>query len=176
MKSLLLATSTAFALAASPTFFKQTGTWTDRTGKKVELNRLEGKDTVVALFYATCPTICPMAVSNVKRIESALGDRAKKMQFVLISIDPDRDTTEALAQFAKSHGIEKNNWYVLRGPLDQVQKIAGSVDLGFSEKGAVPDIHQMHSLLIAAVDKKGKTLGNTSSMQPDVEKFVKLYK
>src|SRR5471030_574036 len=71
-------------------------TWTADVGKEVKLAALRGRPQVMALFFTSCEYSCPLIVKDMKAIEKGLpADTRDKVDFLLVSIDPDRDTPEA---------------------------------------------------------------------------------
>lgn len=72
---------------------------TDHTGKQRSLNDFQGK--VVALFfgYTHCPDVCPTTMTDMKQTMKLLGNRADELQVLFVTLDPERDTEEALAQY-----------------------------------------------------------------------------
>ena len=107
-------------------------TLTNQDGKKVSLHEMvrvdpETGDTVpkiiVANFFFThCATICPGMTMNIKRLQESIkksekvGDRtADFVQFLSFSVDPDRDSVEALKKWADRFQINPENWWLLTG-------------------------------------------------------------
>jgi len=76
---------------------------TDQDGQEMTEAALRGKWTFAAIGFTTCPDICPMTMATFvalhQRIDAAPGGQGP--QFLLISIDPDRDTPERLAQYVR---------------------------------------------------------------------------
>ena len=71
----------------------------DATGKPVSLADYRGK--VVALFfgYTHCPQVCPTTLADLAQAMRQLGTDADKVQVLFITLDPERDTRELLAQY-----------------------------------------------------------------------------
>lgn len=79
--------------------FKQTMKLTDHNGKVRTLADFKGK--VVAMFfgYTHCPDVCPTTMMDLKQTMKLLGDKAEEVQVLFVTVDPERDTKEVLAQF-----------------------------------------------------------------------------
>jgi len=107
-------------------------TLTNQNGEKVSLHDMvrvdpETGDTVpkiiVANFFFThCATICPGMTMNIKKLQESIkksekvGDRtADFVQFLSFSVDPDRDSVEALKKWADRFQINPENWWLLTG-------------------------------------------------------------
>lgn len=74
-------------------------TLTAAGGKPVSLSDFRGKLTVLYFGYTFCPDICPTTLSDMAKVMKELGPKAKDVQFVMVSVDPDRDTPEKLAEY-----------------------------------------------------------------------------
>ena len=68
----------------------------DQNGRAVDQALLEGKWTLVFFGFTYCPEYCPTTLASLAATQSRLGDRAKDLQIVFISVDPERDTPQAL--------------------------------------------------------------------------------
>jgi protein SCO1/2 len=74
-------------------------TLVDTTGAVVTEATLTGKPHLVYFGFAFCPDICPTALSKLGSAESLLGARGTDIGYVFITVDPERDTPESLAQY-----------------------------------------------------------------------------
>lgn len=59
----------------------------------------EGKPTLLFFGYTHCPDICPMSLSDFKKVKQALGEDGDNVNFVFISADGERDTPELLKHY-----------------------------------------------------------------------------
>jgi protein SCO1/2 len=75
---------------------------TDHTGKVRTLADFRGK--IVALFfgYTHCPDVCPTTLSDFAMAIRDLGAEGEKVQVLFVTVDPERDTPELLAQYVPS--------------------------------------------------------------------------
>ena len=70
---------------------------TSQDGAEVTLGDLRGKVVAVTFIYTWCPDVCPMLTDKMARVQDELGpDFGSKVAFVSITVDPERDTPEAL--------------------------------------------------------------------------------
>lgn len=71
----------------------------EASGKSVSLNDYRGK--VVALFfgYTHCPDVCPTTLADMARVMALLGEEAQRVQVLFVTLDPERDSDELLAQY-----------------------------------------------------------------------------
>jgi protein SCO1 len=128
----------------------------DAKGRPFELASLKGKAVLVSFIYTTCNGSCPATTSEMVRVQEALkkaglwGDR---VEFVSISLDPARDTPEALARYAETFGADARFWHFLTGPPARVDKVLASWDMWARRNDAgVLD----HPSRIFLVDPRGR--------------------
>lgn len=71
------------------------------TGSKgdVSLSDYRGKLVLIYFGYTFCPDICPATLANVGQALRDLGAKADDVQLIMISLDPERDTPEKLAEY-----------------------------------------------------------------------------
>jgi protein SCO1 len=61
-------------------------------GTSVDLAAEQGKVVLVYFGYTHCPDVCPTTMSDWARAKRALGDRADRVRWIFVSMDPERDT------------------------------------------------------------------------------------
>ncbi|MFG0274676.1 MAG: SCO family protein [Phycisphaerales bacterium] len=86
--------------------------FTDLDGETVTEASLDGRLTVMDFFFTNCPFVCPPMGANMARAQEALEGTG--VRFVSISVDPARDTPEAMRAYAAKHGGELDTWSFLR--------------------------------------------------------------
>lgn len=74
-------------------------TLTDHNGETVNQDSWPGQYKLIYFGFTYCPAICPTELQKMTRALTALGERSEKIQPLLISIDPERDTPEVLASY-----------------------------------------------------------------------------
>ena len=70
--------------------------------------------------YTFCPDVCPATLYEMKQIKNNLGEKAEKIDFVFITVDPDRDTQEQLKKYLESFD---DSFYGLTGDLDELEAV-----------------------------------------------------
>lgn len=95
---------------------------TERSGETLSLADLEGKVWVADFFYTTCPGPCPMLSSRFSDLQKALGD-VPDVRLVSISVDPEKDTTEVLKQYAERFKAG-DHWLFCTGNKDGIYSLA----------------------------------------------------
>jgi len=102
---------------------------TNQDGKPVAIDELKGKWTMLFFGYTFCPDICPTTLAQLRQIKSELPkDVLSKLQIVLVSVDPNRDTPQQLKQYL---GYFDPEFQGLTAPVDDIQKLANAVSIPF---------------------------------------------
>jgi protein SCO1/2 len=65
----------------------------------VSLSDYAGKYVFLYFGYTFCPDICPGTLSNLAAVRKELGEDADKMQVIMVSVDPERDTPDVLEKY-----------------------------------------------------------------------------
>lgn len=80
---------------------RQLTDWTlpSSTGSDLRLSSLRGKYAVLFFGYTHCPDFCPTTLGDYKLVKRELGDAAGDVDFVFVSVDPERDTPEVLRKY-----------------------------------------------------------------------------
>lgn len=79
--------------------YGQTLKLTDHTGAVRTLADYRGKVVTIFFGYTQCPDVCPTNLSNMAEVMRLLGPQADKVQVLFVTVDPERDTQELLAQY-----------------------------------------------------------------------------
>lgn len=82
--------------------FGQTFHLVDHTGKPRTLADFKGKVVTLFFGYTHCPDVCPTTMLDLKKTMKLLGPSADEVQVLFVTLDPERDTQEVLAQFVPS--------------------------------------------------------------------------
>ena len=104
-------------------------TLTDQDGQPVSMQELEGKWNLLFFGYTFCPDICPATLAELRQLRGKLPDEiSQRMQPILVSVDPERDTPEQLKKYLDYFGA---GFIGLTGPLDDIQTLANAVGVPF---------------------------------------------
>lgn len=68
-------------------------------GGTFRLSDYRGKTVVVYFGYTSCPDVCPTTLYTLRRTLERLGDEASKVQVVFITVDPQNDTPQRIADY-----------------------------------------------------------------------------
>jgi protein SCO1/2 len=84
----------------------------NQDGKTVKLSDLKGKVWIAAEFFAVCPHCAVRNGEELKKIQDEFGSHPD-FHITCISVDPDNDKQEQLADYAKALGADSKNWWFL---------------------------------------------------------------
>ena len=145
--------------------------WTSDAGKTIRLGHLQGRRQVVALFFSHCEYACPILVNDLQRIESALSPAAReKVDFLLVSIDPARDTPARLREFRTEKHLGTNHWTLLTGREDDVRELAAILGVNYQRDARG---QYAHSNLITLLSPGGEILTQLKGLNQPVDDFVR---
>lgn len=112
---------------------------TDYTGEPFLLSDYQGKLSLVFFGYTYCPDICPMTLANVsqayKTLEAESADLVQDLNIVFVTIDPERDTPERLAEYVPLFNPNFHGVYIPQDELDPVKSAYGV----YAEKSQIPE-------------------------------------
>jgi len=74
-------------------------TLTDQLGNRFNLSDHQGKVLILTFGYTHCPDVCPVILTKYQEIKKKLGSRAANVEFVFITVDPERDSPEVLRDY-----------------------------------------------------------------------------
>lgn len=127
--------------------------WRDQRGDTVRLADLAGPVRVVALVYTSCQATCPLIVADLRRVEGAIpAGREGDVRFVLVSIDPDRDTPGRLAEWAATMRLDPARWTLLNGDDGAVRELAATLGVRYQ---TLADGEVAHTNGITVLDGAG---------------------
>lgn len=101
-----------------------------------------GRWMLVFFGFANCPDVCPTTLAEVAVVMDGLGEDAEQVQPIFISIDPERDTPMALADFVPRFDARIIG---LTGTPEQIAKTAETFPIYYEriEEGSAPDGYTM---------------------------------
>jgi len=139
--------------------------------KAVTAADYRGKVTLLYFGYTFCPDICPTTMANVARILEGLGNHAKEVRVLFVTVDPDRDTLKILNQYTNAFAPQVDG---LRGTADQLAALARRYRIAYSVKpSSDPAKYEVtHSSAIYVFDQKGTVrllISSLGTAKPDIK-------
>jgi protein SCO1 len=139
---------------------------TNQLGQQVGWNDMEGKVVVADFFFTHCPTICPAMTLNMKRLQDGISSgqrvgskQAEFVQYLSFSVDPERDSVQALKKWADRFQIDPNNWWLLTGPKQEIYDLSiNHMKLGLIDGKGI-DTSFFHTDFMVLIDKNRNIRG-----------------
>jgi protein SCO1/2 len=139
----------------------------DGRERVVTLASLRGSPVLLLLFFGTCDYACPLLVHDLKRVEGLLTPAAREqVRFALVTFDPERDSPERLAVYAREKELAAPRWVLLHGGQDQVRELAATVGVRYRPTGTGQFSHTMR---ITLLDREGSAVEHWDGLQRPVE-------
>ncbi|QLF93514.1 SCO family protein [Pseudomonas sp. ABC1] len=130
----------------------------NQDGEAVQVDQLTGRWSLLFFGYTFCPDICPTTLVDLRRVKEMLPvELAERLQPILVSVDPQRDTPEQLKQYLSYF---KSGFQGLTGPLADIQKLANSVGIPFIPADGKSENYTVdHSGNLAIIGPDGRQRG-----------------
>ncbi len=97
-------------------------TLTDQFNRSVGLDDFSGSVVVLTFLYTNCPNVCPIVTGQLRDVYRELGRDADSVRFVVVSVDPERDTVEAAARYLSKWGLA-DRWRYLVGDRASLERV-----------------------------------------------------
>ena len=130
--------------------------FTNQFGNVISHKDVKNKIYVANFFFTSCPSICIDLTNNLKIVQNAFDN---EIIILSHSVDPEIDTIERLMKYQEINEINGENWFLLRGNIDEIIKMA---QLGYFAIASI-DNHVENSLIhtenIVLVDRQQSIRG-----------------
>lgn len=149
----------------------------DQHGKPFNIEDYRGKVVFLYFGYTHCPDACPATLDEFMEAKELLGKDADNVAFVMITVDPSRDTPERLAEYLEFWDPE---FYGVSMPQEETETVARAwnVDFTYRDKNSQGGYLVDHSVSSYVIDKDGNKrltypLGaDTETMAKDIEHLL----
>jgi len=132
----------------------------DQSARPLRFRDLRGKPRLVTMIYTQCKYVCPMIVDSVKAVERELTPAERlRIGFVLISMDPTRDTPGALQEVMRTRRLDPAGWILLRPEEAGLRAIAGVLGVRYR---ALADGEFNHTTELVLLDADGRILARNA--------------
>ena len=127
-------------------------------GKPFTNSELSGHWSLIFTGYTRCPDVCPTTLNLLKSTVTRLGAQADALQIVFLSVDPERDTPEALEHYV--HYFNPH-FRAATGPTAELEILGANLGFVFAKiPGPTPESYSMdHSAALILVDPQGRVAG-----------------
>lgn len=137
---------------------------TDQTGGAVAWKSLGGQPLAVFFGFTKCPVICPVTVWELDAALAKIGKRGEAVQVVFVSLDPERDTPEAMKSYFSSFGARVR---ALTGAPSDIDRVAKAFEV-VRERVALGggDYTLDHTAAVFLIDAKGAVVDTVAYGTP----------
>ncbi len=129
----------------------------DHDNNPFTLADLRGKWSLLFFGFTHCPDICPVTLAIMDKTHSRL-DQARDVQFVFVTVDPERDTSERMEQYLTSFNPE---FVGLGGSAEQIAGLTGQVGLPYFRDKTQDEENYLvdHGASLFMIDPLGRLVG-----------------
>lgn len=127
----------------------------DQDGRAVDQTLLNGKWSLVFFGFTYCPDFCPTTLQALEATRLQMGQAADDLQIVFVTVDPERDTPQALKDYLSSDGFPPGV-IGLTGTPQQVADAAKVYRAYFQKVGDGEDYTMNHSLTVYLMGPDGR--------------------
>lgn len=125
----------------------------DTQGREFTLKDLKGKVWLTDFIFTTCGGICPVMTKNMAALYRSFLT-IDSVEMVSISVNPEHDSPDVLAAFARKYHADTTKWHFLTGERDEIKRLAvESFQVGSVEEPI------FHSDRFVLVDRQGRIRG-----------------
>jgi len=121
------------------------------SGRTVTLSAERGKVVALTFLYTACPDVCPLTAARFKATQTELQGDASRVTFIAVSVDPDRDTPQAVQAFSAARGLA-SNWHYLVGARAQLAPVWAAYGIGVQAGSSTVT----HNDAVYLIDRSGR--------------------
>ncbi len=157
MTVLLLTALLAAAPASTANAFTLETKWRTEDGSERALSTLRGQPFLLSFVYTSCPGTCPLTTAKLKRLDTALKAKHRMMPVVVVSLDPARDTPDAVRAYRERYSLtQATNWSVWVGSEEALRKLTMLLDFKYAKNPESKEI--MHDNTVYLISASGAVL------------------
>ena len=146
-------------------------TLTGSDGQPFSSARLSGRPAAIFFGFSHCPDVCPTTLARLARLRSALGKGDDGFSIVFITVDPERDTPEAVGRYTALFGTPVIGLTGSPAQIAQVRKQFGV----FAEKAGTGDDYSVdHTATLFLIDRRGQFAATITHDEGDEPALAKL--
>ncbi len=130
-------------------------TLTDPRGQTRRLADFKGKAVILFFGYTQCPDVCPTTLVALREVMTLLGEDAKRVQVIFVTLDPARDTPQVLADYVAAFDP---SFIGLHGDEATTAAVARDFKVFYARQaGSTPGSYSIdHSTGSYAIDPEGR--------------------
>jgi protein SCO1/2 len=136
---------------------------TDQGGATVGPASLLGNPSMVFFGFTYCPDVCPTTLSDISGWLDDLGDHVADMNVVFITVDPERDTVPAMAEYVSYFHPAIQGW---SGTLDETERAAAGFRASYEKVATEGDYTVNHTASVFLLDPEGQFASTIDYHEP----------
>src|SRR3989442_6409693 len=125
------------------------------TGETVQLASLSGRVVLLTFMYTQCVDTCPLTAETIRNAHDKLGDAAKDVDFIAVSVDPVGDTPATTRQFVQDHRLAGTLRYLIGSPETPARGWQG-YRIAHGQAPGSPIVGPTHRLSLPARPAQGR--------------------
>ncbi len=148
-------------------------TLVDQKGRTVTDEAFRGRWMLVFFGFTHCPDVCPTALNDMSAVLTELGASADKIQPIFITVDPERDTVEAMSQYVANFDPRI---VALTGTPEQVAQAAKAYRVYYKKVPQGDDYTMDHTGILYLMDPQGRFMTHFTPNTPPADMAARIRK
>lgn len=133
--------------------FGRTFALQDPDGRTRTLDEFKGRYVMLFFGFTQCPDVCPTALARAAEVRRLLGSDAGKLQVLLITVDPERDTAEVLRSYTAAFDP---GFIALRGDAQATEAVAREFKIHYAKVPTDNSYTMDHTALTYILDPESR--------------------
>ncbi len=146
--------------------------WTNQKNQPLKLGNKRGRYQLVSTIFTHCEYACPNLISDMLNVDDDIKEEKRALlNFILISIDPERDTPKRLSAYANDMDLDNSRWSLLHGEVKAIDAIVSKLGVSYKrfENGAFG-----HSNVLTLLNPRGEIIYQLQGIHANREELVAL--
>jgi len=142
----------------------------DQDGKAFAYADGRGRVRIVSMFYTSCKYVCPLIIDTLLKTERELApDQKAMLDVLLVSLDPDNDTSDALKRVADKRHLDTVRWRLARAEKPGVRRLAAVLGIQYKQ---IENKEFSHSSALVLLDAEGRIAARSDRLGAADPEFV----
>jgi protein SCO1/2 len=142
----------------------------DQDGKAFAYADGRGRVRIVSMFYTSCKYVCPLIIDTLLKTERELAPEQKAaIDVLLVSLDPDNDTPDALKRVADKRHLDTARWRLARADKAGVRRLAAVLGIQYKQ---IENKEFSHSSALVLLDADGRLVARSDTLGAADAEFV----
>jgi protein SCO1 len=150
----------------------------NQDNQEITLADWRNKIIVADFFFTHCASVCPKMTANLKMVQNELNTDPE-VKIYSFTVDPERDSTGRLKEYAAQFRIDTGNWDLLTGDKKEIYRLARNSFMIVATDGDGGPDDFIHSEKLVLIDKQrrirgyynGTSRSETAQLSRDIKKL-----